>query len=751
MSTITYILLNTFAVCVSIANPLPRPAPLICPSPTTPTEDYMANSKAAPVSPAAPLAAKHPVISTHHGISLQDDYAWLRAANWQDVMRDPSKLDPEIRALLEAENAYTEAALADVAPLRETLFAEMKARLKQDDSSVPSPDGPYDYYSSFETGGQYPRLCRQQRGTPGTETILLNGNTEAEGKTYWQLSETAHSPDHSLLAYAVDDKGSELAAIGFRNLATGKDLPDVIPDTRGSIVWSADSKTVFYVRLDENQRPQSVWRHTLGTDIAADVKVYEEQDPGFFVGIGQTQSAKFIAIVAHDHETSEVHLIDAHNIDTPAILVCARQPGHEYSVEHSVTTEGDALIILTNKDAEDFRILTCPLAPRSTEAPSPQNWREIVPHQLGRLILDVAVFKNHIARLERLDGLPRIIITSLADLTEHAIAFDEEAYALGMDAGYEFDTTLLRFSYSSMTTPNETYDYDMATRTRTLRKRQEVPSGHNPADYVTRRVMAPAIDGELVPVSLLYRKDTPLDGTAPLFHYGYGAYGISIPSGFSTARLSLVDRGMVFAIAHIRGGKEKGYRWYANGKMDKKLNTFTDFIAAGKYLAANKFTACGNIVANGGSAGGMLMGAVANMAPDLFLGIIADVPFVDVLNTMLDGTLPLTPPEYLEWGNPEASPKAFADIASYSPYDNVEAKAYPHIFAYGGLTDPRVTYWEPAKWIAKLRANNTSDNLILLKTNMSAGHGGASGRFESLKEVALDYAFALKVCGKAGA
>ena len=374
-----------------------------------------------------------------------------------------------------------------------------------------------------------------------------------------------------------------------------------------------------------------------------------------------------------------------------------------------------------------------------------------MPHQLGRLILDVAVFKNHIARLERLDGLPRIIITSLADLTEHAIAFDEEAYSLGMDAGYEFDTTLLRFSYSSMTTPNETYDYDMATRARTLRKRQEVPSGHNPADYVTRRVMAPAKDGELVPVSLLYRKDTPLDGTAPLFLYGYGAYGISIPSGFSTARLSLVDRGMVFAIAHIRGGKEKGYRWYANGKMDKKLNTFTDFIAAGEYLAANKFTSRGNIVANGGSAGGMLMGAVANMAPDLFLGIIADVPFVDVLNTMLDGTLPLTTPEYLEWGNPEATAEAFSAIAGYSPYDNVEAKAYPHIFAYGGLTDPRVTYWEPAKWIAKLRAHNTSDNLILLKTNMSAGHGGASGRFESLNEVALDYAFALKVCRRAEA
>lgn len=706
----------------------------------------MANASLNATLPPAPRALKRPVTSLHHGVTLTDNYAWLRADNWQEVMRDPAQLDGAIRSYLQSENAYTEAALAGETQLRETLFNEMKARLKQDDSSVPSPDGPFDYYSSYQTGGQYPRLCRRPRGG-SDETILLNGNTEADGKTYWQLGATAHSPDHSLLAYAVDDKGSELATIRFREIASGTDLPDVIADTRGSLVWSADSKTLFYVRLDENQRPQSVWRHTLGTDTASDVLVYEEADPGFFVGIGQTQSAKFIAIVVHDHETSEVHLIEADAPHTAPRIVLARETGHEYSVEHAIGGDGgDLLIVQTNKDAEDFRIVSCPL-----DAPDPANWRELVPHHSSRLILDVAVFKNTMARLERFEGLPRIIITKLDDLSEHAIAFDEEAYSLGMDAGYEFDTTLLRFSYSSMTTPNETFDYDMAARTRTLRKRQEIPSGHNPADYVTRRVMAPAKDGALVPVSLLYRRDTPLDGSAPLFLYGYGAYGISIPASFSTARLSLVDRGMIFAVAHVRGGKDKGYRWYLDGKMDKKTNTFTDFIAAGEYLASQKFTSRGNIVAQGGSAGGMLMGAVANMAPDLFLGIIADVPFVDVLNTMLDASLPLTPPEYPEWGNPEESAAAFKQIAAYSPYDNVEAKAYPHIFAYGGLTDPRVTYWEPAKWIAKLRAHNTSDNLILLKTNMAAGHGGASGRFESLKEVALDYAFALKVCGKSAA
>ena len=703
----------------------------------------MADDQSQNLLPVAPRAQARPHTVIHHGIALGDDYAWLRADNWQEVMRDPSKLAADIRAYLEAENTYTEAAMADVKDLRETLFTEMKARLKQDDSTVPSPDGPFDYYSSYQTGGQYPRLCRRPRGG-SDETILLNGNTEAKGKTYWQLGATAHSPDHAILAYAVDDKGSELSSIRFRDIASGSDLPDMIADTRGSIVWAADSRTLFYVRLDDNHRPQSVWRHTLGTPNEADVLMYEEADAGFFVAIGQTQSQKFLSVVAHDHETSEIQLIDMSDFSKPPILVAAREPGHEYGVEHSVTASGDRLVIQTNRaNAEDFKVCEAPLS-----SPGLANWRDLVPHKPGRLIIETAVFKEFMARLERENGLPRIVITSFGDGSEHAIAFDEEAYSLGMDAGYEFDTQLLRFTYSSMTTPAETYDYDMATRTRTLRKRQEIPSGHNPADYVTRRILAPAKDGELVPVSLLYRRDTPLDGTAPLFLYGYGAYGISIPASFATARLSLVDRGMIFAIAHIRGGKDKGYRWYRSGKMEHKVNTFTDFIAAGEHLVAQGFTRQGNIVANGGSAGGMLMGAVANMAPDLFLGIIADVPFVDVLNTMLDSSLPLTPPEYPEWGNPTDSAQAFAAIRAYSPYDNVERKAYPHIFAYGGLTDPRVTYWEPAKWIAKLRANNTSDNLVVLKTNMAAGHGGASGRYESLKEVALDYAFALKICGR---
>jgi oligopeptidase B len=701
-----------------------------------------AEARAAAMAP--PRAARRPVSAVNHGVEIFDDYAWLRADNWQEVMRDPGVLDGEIRAYLEAENAYTAVSLADTDALQERLFAEMKGRIKEDDSSVPSPDGPYEYASSFITGGQYPRLMRRPRGsTSGAdEAILLDGNREAADKPYWQLGGATHSPDHRYLAYAVDAKGSELFTIRIRDLTTGKDLADEIPDTRGGYVWAADSATLFYVRLDANHRPLYVYRHKIGTPVDSDVLVYEEADKGFYVGVGQTQSGRYILVDAHDHQTNEVRLIDATRPDGVMQLVSPRRHGHEYSLDD----HGDDLIIMTNSGgAEDFRICTTPIA-----TPQEANWRELLPHNPGCLLLDMTAFAGHLARLERENGLPRIVIRRFADGVEHEIAFDEEAYSLGMSSGYEYDTTMLRFSYSSMTTPAQVFDYDMETRARTLRKTQEVPSGHNAADYVTRRIEAPAADGETVPISILYRRDTPLDGSAPLFLYGYGSYGISIPASFSTTRLSLVDRGFIFAIAHIRGGKDKGYRWYTGGKLETKMNTFTDFVAAGEHLAAIGLTQRGRIVANGGSAGGMLMGVVANLAPDLFLGIIADVPFVDVLNTMLDETLPLTPPEWPEWGDPIRSADAFVQIRSYSPYDNVEAKPYPHIFAYGGLTDPRVTYWEPAKWIARLRERNTSQNLVLLKINMEAGHGGASGRFEALKEVALDYAFALKIAGKVG-
>ena len=687
-----------------------------------------------------PLAAEKSHVISRHGVTLEDPFNWLRADNWQEVMRDPFALDPEIRAYLEAENAYSDAALADTSELQQTLFEEMKARLKPDDRTVPSPDGPFEYFSSFAAGGQYPRLCRRPRGG-GDEVILLDGNAEAAGKVYWDLGAATHSPDHSLVAYSTDDKGSELYTVRVRDLATGLNLDDEIPDTRGDIAWANDSRTLYYIRVDANHRPRAVWRHTIGTPSSADELVYEEADESFFLALGRTRSRAFVLINAHDHQTSEFHVLDANDPKAMPRIITPRATGHEYDVEH----HDDRFIITTNsEDAEDFRVVEAPVAD-----PGFANWKELIPHRTGRLIIEVSVTQHHITRLEREDGLPRIVVRRIADGAEHPIAFAEEAYSLGIAGGYEFNTANLRFTYSSMTTPAETYDYDMSTRTRLLQKRQEIPSGHNPDDYVTRRLFALAPDGERVPVSLLYRKSTPLDGSAPAFLYGYGAYGISMPASFSTGRLSLVDRGFIFALAHVRGGKDKGYRWYREGKAKKKVNTFTDFIAAGEMLVAEGLTSRGRIVANGGSAGGMLMGAVANIAPDLFLGIIADVPFVDVLNTMLDKDLPLTPPEWPEWGNPIESAEDFATIRSYSPYDNVTAKPYPHILATGGLTDPRVTYWEPAKWVAKLRRMNTSDKLLLLKINMGAGHGGASGRFERLKETARDFAFALKISGKA--
>ncbi|MGD9868687.1 MAG: S9 family peptidase, partial [Hyphomicrobiales bacterium] len=686
-------------------------------------------------------ADRRPLKDTRHGIERVDDYAWLRAGNWREVMRDPKALAADIRAYLEAENAYTETVMAGTKALQDTLFAEMKGRIKEDDSTVPAADGAFAYYTSYVTGGQHPLFCRCRRDG-GPRKVLLDGNALAEGHAYFRIGGVGHSPDHKLIGYATDTAGSEFYDLKVIEAETGKAVGSAIPNTNGGFVWSADGRSLLYTRLDDNHRPRWIYRHAIGSDPASDVLVHEEKDPGFFAGVGATQDHKYLLIDSHDHQTSEIRLIDASDPASAPRLIAARHTGHEYSVDH----HGGRLVILTNKDgAEDFKIVSAPV-----DAPSPDNWTEIEPHKPGRLILDMVCYADYLVRLERENGLPRIVIRNWSDGEEHSVAFDEEAYALGLSHGYEFDTQQIRFTYSSMTTPAQVYDYDIPSRKRVLRKTQEVPSGHDPDDYVTRRVLAPAHDGETVPVSLLYRKSTPLDGSAPLLLYGYGSYGMAIPASFSTNCLSLVDRGFVYAIAHIRGGKDKGYRWYRQGRGVFKTNTFRDFISCGEYLAREKFTARGNIVAHGGSAGGMLMGAVANMAPGLFRGIIAEVPFVDVLTTMLDDTLPLTPPEWPEWGNPIESAEAYRTIAAYSPYDNVKAQAYPHILALAGLTDPRVTYWEPAKWVARLRALRTDGNLTLLKTNMDAGHAGASGRFDRLKEVALSYAFALMVTGRAG-
>ncbi len=686
-----------------------------------------------------PETVKEAHVDVQHGISRTDDYAWMRADNWQEVFRDPSVLDADIRAHLEAENHYQQQMLAGEEHLRSQLFAEMKGRIKEDDSSVPMKDGPFAYGSSFKKGGEQPRFFRTPRDG-GEHDIYLDGDKEAEGKAYFRIAGVDHSHDHKKLLWGADDKGSEFFTLHLRDLDTRQDLPDMIHNTAGGGVWDASATGFFYTHLDDNHRPSKVLWHKLGTPVSEDRLIYEESDPGMFLGVGGTRSNQWIVLGVNDHETTESRVLPASDPFAEPVLVCPRETGLQYELEEG----GDEFFILTNADgAKDFKIMVAPAS-----APTRNNWREVVPHEPGKLILGIAGFKRFLVRLERKDGLPRIIVRNRQTGEEHTIAFEEEAYSLGLGGSAEYDTDIIRFTYSSMTTPAQVFDYDMATRARTLLKTQEVPSGHNPKDYVTRRLMAPAPDGELVPVSILYHRETALDGSAPCLLYGYGSYGITIPASFSTNCLSLVDRGFVYAIAHIRGGKDKGYSWYDDGKRDKKTNTFTDFIAAARHLVSEQFTSHDRIVAQGGSAGGMLMGAIANMAPEAFGAIIAEVPFVDVLTTMLDDTLPLTPPEWPEWGNPIASLADYKTIAAYSPYDNVAALDYPPILAVAGLTDPRVTYWEPAKWVARLRERKTGANPVLFKINMDAGHAGASGRFSRLEEIAYTYAFALKITGK---
>lgn len=687
----------------------------------------------------APESRKQPVSDTHHGLTRIDDYAWLRAENWQEVFKDPNLLDPTIRKHLEEENVYQANLMADTEELRKILFAEMKGRIKEDDASVPMKDGPFAYGSSFKKGGEQPRYFRTPRDG-GDHDIILDGDREAEGTAYFRLGDVDHSSDHRRLLWTYDDKGSEFYTIRVRDLETRADLADSVGDTAGSGAWSADCDGFFYTRLDANHRPSKVYFHRIGTDGAADHLVYEETDPGFFMSVGGSRNDEWIFIAINDHETSEYRVIPANDPLAAPRIVAPRETGLQYDIEDG----DDIFFILTNADgAKDFKIMTAP-----ANDPGRHNWAELVPHEPGRLILSILSFKDYLVRLERKEGLPRIVVRTLATGEEHTIAFDEEAFSLGLGGSYEYDTEVMRFSYSSMTTPSQLFDYNMRSRQRVLLKTQEVPSGHDPQDYVTRRFMARSHDGEMVPISLIHRRETALDGTAPCLLYGYGSYGITVPAAFNTNCLSLVDRGFVYAIAHIRGGKDKGYSWYEDGKRAKKINTFHDFIAAARHLVAQGYTAHDRIIAQGGSAGGMLMGAVANMAPEAFGGIIAEVPFVDVLTTMLDETLPLTPPEWPEWGNPIASEEDYRTIAGYSPYDNVGARDYPPILAVAGLTDPRVTYWEPAKWVARLRERKTGSNPVLFKINMDAGHAGASGRFSRLEEIAFTYAFALKVVGR---
>ena len=691
----------------------------------------------------APRPARKPRLSTHHGIEISDPYAWLRDNDWQEAIDDLNLIDPPIRAHLEAENAYTDTALAGTSALRDRLQAEFRGRIANVDSTVPDIDDGWAYYERFETDAEHPLLCRRP-AAGGPEQVMLDCDAAARGKPFWAMAEALPSPDHKLLAYAFDATGSERCALRIRDLAAGKNLPDRVTGILGDLAWSADSSMLFYVRLDKLQRPMQLWRHEIGTHVADDVLVFEEKDPQFEVAVGVTQSGRYVLLESHAHEASEIWIIDAEQPALPPRCISPRSTGHQYSVDHYVDASGDHLVIATNSaGAEDYRLCTVSVADLEMK-----NWREIVPHVQGRRIIDQIAYARHLVRLEREDGQPRIVVRRWADGAEHEIAFAEEAYDLYLEEGLAFDTDTMRFVYSSMTTPEQTYDYQMETRARTLRKQQDIPSGHDPAHYITKRLHARAPDGEQVPISLLYHNSTPLDGSATLFMTAYGAYGDAMDAEFDPVRLSLVNRGFVFAIAHVRGGEDKGRSWYTDGKHRRKTNTFNDFIACGEHLVAAGYTRRGHIIAQAESAGGMLMGAVANMAPDLFLAIIADVPFVDVLNTMLDATLPMTPSEWPEWGNPIENREDFELIRSYCPYQNVRPQSYPHMLVNASLADLRVGYWEPTKWVARLRDHDTGGRLILLDVNMTAGHSGASGRFQRVLDLSFDYAFALAVAGK---
>ena len=684
-------------------------------------------------SPAPPVPRRDPVVITQLGRTRTDEYAWMKDPDWRKVLRDPSVLRPEIRQHLEAENAYMRAVLAPTESLQETLFQEMKGRIREDDASAPEPDGPYAYATRYAAGAQHPLHVRRPRAG-GTEEVLLDEEAEARGKAFYSVGAAGHSPDHSLYAWAVDEQGSEVYRIRIRDLATGKVLDSPVESSTGDFCFSPDSTWLFWTWRDDNGRPARIYRRPVRGTAADDVLVYAEADEGFFIGVRRSASDRYILISCGNQETSEVLRVPADQPTAAPVAIEPRREGVLYDLEHW----NDRFVIRTNADgAVDFKLVTAP-----ETSPGRSAWRDLVPHRPGVLVEGVLAYKRWLVRLEKADALNRVVIRS-EDGAEHVVAFDEPAFALDLDPGLEYDTDVLRFIYNSMTTPRSWVDYDMARRTRTVVKTQDVPSGHDPARYETRRLNARAADGTEVPVFVLMRKGQKLDGSAPLFLYGYGSYGISQEASFSIRALSLVDRGWIWARACVRGGSEKGWGWFLDGRRERKMNTFTDFIACAEHLHAQGYGRPSNTVGCGGSAGGLLMGAVANLRPDLFAGIIAAVPFVDVLNTMSDDSLPLTPPEWPEWGNPLTDPAAYDRIAAYSPYDNIAARPYPAVLATGGLSDPRVTYWEPAKWVARLRPASTSGRPVLLKMNMEAGHAGASGRFDDLKETALEYAFAL--------
>ena len=678
-----------------------------------------------------PVAPHRPHRHEAHGDVRLDDYYWMRD-------RD----DPEVHAYLTAENTYLEDRLGHTAQRQTELFGEIKGRIKQTDVSVPYRDGSHFYYYRYEDGQEYRVYCRKPLDDD-TEAVLMDVNDLASGHEYCEVGALGVSPDERLLAYAVDTVGRRQYDIRFRDLVTEQDLPDTIPGVTPNFVWANDNQTIFYARQHETTlRSHQVCRHRLGEEVSHDVLVFEERDDTFGCGVGKSRSKRYILIGTYQTLTTEYRVLDADHPEGPLQVFAPRRPGHEYHIDHY----RDRFYIRSNADARNFRLLEAP--DDDVGALSESQWRELIPHRDDVLVEAFEIFRDHLVLQERHEGLVRLRIRPWNGEAEHDVEFPEPAYEAYIDAHNRMaDTTTLRFGYSSLSTPESVYDYDMVTRERTLLKREKVLGDFDSANYRTERFYAPAPDGVQIPISLVSRVGTPRDGTSPLLLYGYGSYGISMDAGFRSPRLSLLDRGFVFAIAHIRGGQELGRQWYDDGKLLRKRNTFTDFIACAEHLVAEGYTSSAHLYAMGGSAGGLLMGAIINLRPDLFHGVVAQVPFVDVVTTMLDDSIPLTTGEYDEWGNPN-DPTYYEYIKSYSPYDNVRAGPYPHLLVMTGLHDSQVQYWEPAKWVARLRQLKTDDNLLVFKTNMDAGHGGASGRYQRYKETALQYAFLLELAGR---
>lgn len=673
-----------------------------------------------------PKAKKIKQELTIHGDTRIDEYFWLR-----------ERENPEVIEYLTAENAYKDAVLKHTEKLQKKLFKEIVGRIKQTDMSVPYKDNGYFYYIRYEKGKEYPIYCRKKDNLEAPEQIMLNVNEMAKGYDFYQVVGTRVSEDNKFLAFGVDTVSRRKYALHFKNLETGEILPDAIPNTSGGATWANDNKTVFYATKDTTLRPDKIMKHVLGTDPAEDSEIFHETDNTFNTYVYKSKSRKYIFIISSSTLSTEYRFLDADNPDGEFEIFNPRERDHEYSVSHFQ----DKFYIVTNWNAKNFRLMETPI-----DQTTDFHWKEVIPHRDDVLLEDIEIFKDYLVVGERKNGLRQIRVIDQSNQSEHYLDFGEPAYTAYPSVNPEFDTELLRYGYTSLTTPNSTYDYNMKTQQKILLKQEEILGDFDPQNYQSERLYAPADDGTIIPISLVYRTGLVKDGSNPLLLYGYGSYGASMDASFSSVRLSLLDRGFVYAIAHIRGGQEMGRQWYEDGKLLKKKNTFTDFIDCAEYLIAEQFTNSEKMFAMGGSAGGLLIGAVVNMRPDLFKGVIAGVPWVDVVTTMLDESIPLTTAEYDEWGNPNI--KEYYDyMLSYSPYDNVEPKDYPNMFVTTGLHDSQVQYWEPAKWVAKLRDLKTNNNILILHTDMKAGHGGKSGRFERFKLTAKEYAFMLDLLG----